>query len=89
MRFGKFHALLPPGLHWINPDIDIIEFVDKREKTVVLKRQNVVTKDNMSLFIDAVLFHRIYDSYKSKFAVANLEASLVDLALTALRNVVG
>eukprot|EP00331_Platyophrya_macrostoma_P022619 CAMPEP_0176456092 /NCGR_PEP_ID=MMETSP0127-20121128/31065_1 /TAXON_ID=938130 /ORGANISM="Platyophrya macrostoma, Strain WH" /LENGTH=451 /DNA_ID=CAMNT_0017845951 /DNA_START=20 /DNA_END=1378 /DNA_ORIENTATION=+ len=88
-RFGKFYKLVPPGMHYLNPDLDTLVLVDKRERVQNLTRQRVVSRDNVSTVIDAVLYFRVADSYKSKFAVTNLEAALVDLVQTALRNVIG
>ena len=88
-RFGKFHRLVGPGMHYLNPDLDQLVLIDKRERVQNLHRQKVVTKDNISTTIDAVLYFQVVDSYKSKFAVSNLEAALIDLVQTTLRNVIG
>ena len=88
-RFGKFHKLVGPGQHYLNPDLDTLVLVDKRERVQNLHRQKVVTRDNISTTIDAVLYFKVVDSYKSKFAVSNLEAALIDLVQTTLRNVIG
>lgn len=89
MRFQKFHKIFSPGMYYINPAIDTIEYMDKKERVVDLKRQGVVSRDNMSFAIDAVLFYKVYDTYKARFAVQRLQESLVDLAITTMRNVVG
>lgn len=89
MRFGKFYKLVGPGMHYLLPDLDTLELVDKREKVVELKHQTVVSKDNTSFMLDAVLYYRINNSYKSRFAVSSLKISLMDLAVTTLRNAVG
>lgn len=88
-RFGKFYKLIGPGLHYLLPELDQLSLIDKREKVVQLKQQNVVTIDNASLIVDAVLYYKIINSYKSKFSAANLSVSIQDLSITTLRNVVG
>lgn len=88
-RFGKFYKLIGPGLHYLLPSLDQLSLIDKREKVSELKEQSVVTVDNATLTIDAVLYYKIVNSYKSKFAAANLTESIQDLGMTTLRNVVG
>lgn len=88
-RFGKFYKLVGPGLHYLIPELDQLSLIDKREKVSQLKQQNVVTLDNASLTIDAILYYKIVNSYKSKFAAVNLTESIQDLGITTLRNVVG
>ena len=88
-RFGKFYRLVAPGMHYLNPDLDTLVLVDRRERVHNLHRQKVVTRDNITTTIDAVLYFKVVDSYKSKFAVTNLEAAMVDLVQTTLRNVIG
>lgn len=88
-RFGKFYKLVAPGMHYLNPDLDTLVLVDKREQVVNLHRQQVTTRDSISTTIDAVLYYRVIDSYKSKFAVSNIQAALNDLVQTTLRNVIG
>lgn len=89
MRFGKFYKLVGPGIHYLIPDMDTLVLIDKREKVMDLKSQTVVSKDNTSFSIDSVVYYKILNTYKSKFAVANLDISLQDLAVTSLRNAVG
>ena len=88
-RFGKFYKLVAPGMHFLNPDLDTLVLIDKREKVHNMHKQKVVSRDNITTTIDAVVYFQIVDSYKSKFAVTNLEAALVDLVQTTLRNVIG
>jgi erythrocyte band 7 integral membrane protein len=89
MRFGKFYKLVGPGMHYLIPDLDVLALIDKREKVCELKQQNVVSKDNTSFRVDAVLYYKITNAYKSKFNVTNLVAAIQDLAVTTLRNAVG
>jgi len=88
MRFNKYYKMHNPGMYYINPEIDTIEYIDKRERTVDLRKQNVVTRDNMSLYIDAVLFFRIFDSLKARFAATDLGSQIQNLAITTMRNVI-
>jgi len=89
MRFGKVYKLQAPGLHYVNPEIDRLVLVDKREKVISLAKQIVVTKDNIQMKIDAVVYYQIMDTYKSQFGPQNLQLSIVDLMETTIRNVFG
>ena len=60
-RFGKFTKTLEPGLHWIIPMIESVQFVDIRVITINLLSQEVMTSDNVPCSIDGVLFFRIDD----------------------------
>lgn len=88
-RFQKFHKLLKPGLHFLNPDVDTLKLVDMREKVTDLGSQVVVTKDNMSMQVQAVLFYKIYDAHKAMFRVDDVSLLIRDLAITTMRNVIG
>jgi erythrocyte band 7 integral membrane protein len=89
LRFGKFKSLIGPGLHYINLDVDVLRLVDKRERTVDLSNQIVVSRDNMSLRINAILFYKIYDTYKSQFKAGDVALLVRDLAQTTLRGMIG
>jgi len=89
MRFNKFYKLVGPGMHYLIPDVDVLVPIDKREKVIDLKQQGVVSKDNTSFRVDAVLYYKVTNAYKSKFGVSNLVAAIQDLAVTTLRNAVG
>jgi len=89
MRFGKFFKIIGPGMHYLIPELDTLVLIDKREKVVELKQQSVVSKDNTSFRVDAVLYYKITNTYKSKFGVFNLEMALRELSTTTLRNAVG
>lgn len=88
-RFGKFYKLVAPGMHYLNPELDRLVLVDKREQVLLLKRQIVQTKDNVTITIDAVVYYKVVDTYKSKFAVRDLVASIKDLTETSVRNAIG
>jgi erythrocyte band 7 integral membrane protein len=89
VRFGKFKSLVGPGIHYVNVDVDVLRLVDKREKTVDLSNQIVVSKDNMSLRINAILFYKIFDTYKSQFKAGDVGLLMRDLAQTTLRGMIG
>jgi len=88
-KFGKFSKLYAPGLYYINPCTETMTFVDKREKVLDIRRQLCMTKDNITVIVDAVIYYQVLDSYKSLFSIENLRFSIAELCYTSLRDVFG
>ena len=88
-RFGKFHKVLGPGWHVILPIFFSCRKVDIRTKTVDVPEQEAITRDNVSIKINAVLYYKIFDAAKSILAVENFNYAFSQLAQTTMRNVVG
>jgi regulator of protease activity HflC (stomatin/prohibitin superfamily) len=88
-RLGRYHRKLSPGLNFIVPLVDQIVMEDTiREQFIDIKPQNVITRDNIYLEVDAVLFWRIRDMVKSFYEIDDLQGSLNQLATTTLREVI-
>ncbi len=88
-RFGKFKTLLDPGLHLIVPFIDRIRRVDMREIVVDVPPQELITKDNVVVTVDAVVYYQAVDPQRLVYNVQNFVLAATKLAQTNLRNVVG
>ncbi|MDP2622631.1 MAG: SPFH domain-containing protein [Actinomycetota bacterium] len=88
-RFGRFDHMVDPGLRWIWPFIDRIRRVDMREQVVDVPPQEVITKDNVVVTVDAVVYYQATDPVKLKYNVANFILAATKLAQTNLRNIVG
>ena len=88
-RFGKFHKVLGPGWHIVLPIFFSCRKVDIRTKTVDVAEQEAITRDNVSIKINAVLYYKIFDAAKSILAVENFNYAVSQLAQTTMRNVVG
>jgi regulator of protease activity HflC (stomatin/prohibitin superfamily) len=88
-RFGRFRKLLDPGLHLIIPFIEKVPKVDMREQVVDVPPQEVITKDNVVVTVDAVVYYQATDPVKLSYNVANFIVAATKLAQTNLRNVVG
>jgi len=88
-RFGKFDRLVDPGLRWIVPFIERIKRVDMREQVVDVPPQEVITKDNVVVTVDAVVYYQATDPVKLKYNVANFILAATKLAQTNLRNIIG
>ena len=111
-RWGKFHAVLRPGLNFIIPFIDtphgitmkvsqkgidgqtysyvrVMNKIDMRESVYDFPRQNVITKDNVTISINALLYFQIVDSRSAVYEITNLVDAIEKLTQTTLRNLVG
>ncbi|MBT8197709.1 MAG: SPFH/Band 7/PHB domain protein [Acidimicrobiia bacterium] len=89
-RFGKYRQpTLDPGLHLIIPLIDRLRRVDMREIVVDVPPQEVITKDNVVVTVDAVVYYQATDPVKLVYNVQNFVLAATKLAQTNLRNVIG
>ena len=89
-RLGRFKGLRGPGLYWIIPlNIERSVTVDIRTRTVSAEQQETITRDSVTIKVNAVLWYRITDTARSVIAVADAPAAVYQLALTGLRNIIG
>jgi regulator of protease activity HflC (stomatin/prohibitin superfamily) len=88
-RLGKYKETTEPGLRIIIPFIDKLTRVDMREQVVDVPPQEVITKDNVVVSVDAVVYHEATDAQRLVYNVANFMLAVTKLAQTNLRNVVG
>jgi regulator of protease activity HflC (stomatin/prohibitin superfamily) len=89
-RLGRYKGLRGPGLYWIIPlNIERAVRVDIRTRTVSAEQQETITRDSVTIKVNAVLWYRIVDASKSVIEVENAPAAVYQLALTGLRNIIG
>ena len=89
-RLGRFVGLRGPGIYWIIPlGIDRAMTIDIRTRTVSAEQQETITRDSVTVKMNAVLWFRITDPGKAVIAVADAPAAVYQLALTSLRNLIG
>ena len=86
---GKFVAVLEPGLRTVIPFIQSWERVDMRVKAVDLPRQESITRDNVTVEVDAVIYYRVRDAKKAILEVEEYSYAVEQLAQTTMRNIVG
>ena len=89
MRLGKFHAMTPSGLTFIVPFVDDLIRVDMREQVISVPPQKLITKDNVTVEVDAVVYYKVVDPVKSQFEVQDFGYACTTLAQTNLRNLIG
>ena len=89
-RLGRFAGLRGPGLYWIVPlQVERTVAVDIRTRTVSAEQQETITRDSVTVKLNAVLWYRITDAARSVIAVADAPAAVYQLAMTSLRNSIG
>ena len=90
LRLGRYKGLRGPGLYWIIPlGIDRARTIDTRTRTVAAEQQETITRDSVTIKVNAVLWYQITDAAKSVIAVVDAQAAVYQLALTSLRNIIG
>ena len=90
MRLGKFHKVADTGVHFLVPFLDQMSYIiDLREKVVDFPPQPVITKDNVTMQIDTVVYYRITDPARYTFEIANPITAIENLTATTLRNIIG
>jgi regulator of protease activity HflC (stomatin/prohibitin superfamily) len=88
-RLGRYHATKGPGIYLIIPFIDRQVKIDIRTKTVDLEQQETITKDSVTIKVNAVLWFRITDPERAIIKVANYNQAVYQFSVTALRNIIG
>src|SRR6266849_1327313 len=89
-RFGRYHRTLHAGLNMVTPFVDRMRpFIDLREQVVSFPPQPVITKDNLVVGIDTVIYFQVTDPKSATYEIANYVAAVEQLTVTTLRNVVG
>ncbi len=86
---GRYEKTVESGLRWVIPFVKRLEKVDMREQVVDVPPQEVITKDNVAVTVDAVIYYEPTDPVKLKYNVGNFILAVTKLAQTNLRNVVG
>ena len=88
-RLGRFSGVKGPGIFFIIPIIDRVILLDLRVFTIDVAKQVVITKDNVSVEVDAVIYYRVTEPEKAVIQVENYKLATSLLAQTTLRDVLG
>lgn len=86
---GKFNRTVDSGLAFVIPIFETIRKVDMREQVLDVPPQDVITKDNVAVTVDAIIYFKVTDPFKVLYNVANFIQAAINLAQTNLRNVIG
>ena len=86
---GKYSKIMEPGWNLVFPIFQFYKKIDIRTKAVDVPEQEAITKDNVSIRINAVLYYKIFDAAKAVIAVENFNYAVSQLAQTTMRNIVG
>lgn len=89
-RLGNFHKKVDSGLHILIPFVDrMLPLIDLKEQLFDFPPQDVITRDNVTMQIDAVIYFQVTDPAKTVYEIGNLRLAFERLAQTNLRNIVG
>ena len=89
MRLGKFVRVLDQGLNIVTPLVNQVVKIDLRTEVMDVPKQEVITKDNSPVNVDAVIYIKVTDPKNAFFEVTNYRLATVNLAQTTLRSVIG
>jgi regulator of protease activity HflC (stomatin/prohibitin superfamily) len=89
LRLGKYRATASSGLNFLAPLIDEMVKVDMREQVINVEPQKVITRDNVTVTVDAVIYYRVVDPVRAVFEVQHFGLAATTLAQTNLRNLIG
>ncbi len=89
-RLGRFHTRAETGINFVMPFIDqIVDIIDMREQVIDFPPQPVITKDNVTMQIDTVVYFQVTDPVRYRYEISNPVSAIENLTATTLRNIVG
>ena len=89
-RLGKFAAVLTAGFHLLIPFIDRVAYrQERREQVIDIPSPSCITKDNIQVEVDGLVFLKVVDSYKASYGIANYRRASINLAQTTMRSEIG
>ena len=89
VRLGRYSHTVDSGIVFLIPFIDSVILVDMREQVINVEPQKVITKDNVGVVVDAVIYYKVVDPVKAEFEIQNFAYAATTLAQTNLRDLIG
>ena len=89
-RLGQFHRVLEPGWHFVIPFIDFVrKKISTKQQILDIEPQNVITKDNVKISIDNVIFYKVMNARDAVYNIESFKSGIVYSTITNMRNIVG
>ncbi|WP_459480545.1 SPFH domain-containing protein [Clostridium saccharoperbutylacetonicum] len=89
-RFGQFHRVLEPGLHFIVPFVDFVrKRISTKQQILDVEPQSVITKDNVKILVDNVIFYKVLNARDAVYNIESFQSGIVYSATTNMRNILG
>lgn len=89
-RLGKYIKTLQPGLHFLIPFVDRAAYSQEmREQVIDVPSQTCITKDNIEVEVDGLVYVKVMDSYKASYGIGNYKMAAINLAQTTMRSEIG
>ncbi|MCX7950895.1 MAG: SPFH/Band 7/PHB domain protein [Clostridiales bacterium] len=89
-RFGQFHKVLEPGWHILIPFVDFVRAkVSTKQQILDIEPQSVITKDNVKISIDNVIFYKVMNAKDAIYNIENYKSGIIYSTITNMRNIVG
>ncbi|WP_265764614.1 SPFH domain-containing protein [Fodinibius salsisoli] len=89
-RLGKYTETLKPGLHFLIPFVDRVAYrQEMREQVIDVPSQTCITKDNIEVEVDGLVYVKVMDSYKASYGIHNYKLASINLAQTTMRSEIG
>ena len=86
-RLGKFNKILTPGLHFLIPFVDRVAYRhETREQCLNIPHQSCISRDNIQIEVDGLLYIKLMDAYKASYGIENFLNAAVNLAQTTVRS---
>ena len=89
-RLGTFRVVLTPGLHFLVPFLDRIAYRhDVREQVLDIPPQNCITRDNIQVAVDGIIYLKVIDAHKASYGIGNFRMGAINMAQTTMRSEIG
>lgn len=88
-QFGRYLKTVKPGLHYINPCTENLALISMKINVMDLQRQNIITKDNVSISIDASVYYKVINSRYAHYRVQNFNVAIAEVTYAILKNTCG